>query len=153
VKILKAVLARPLRTGEMNMTGNAYNVVMAGYVKVDAATMDFDRLVKAVEEKGYQNLRGRDPRRARDGRPCACQGCRGPSRAQRPRLRGGVGLVAGLFAPPLLSAVAVGAAAGGMIGKFTKHRIETGIEKKVGEAVPAGWAGVITLVDAAEPQQ
>src|SRR4051794_11238595 len=37
------------------------------------------------------------------------------------KLGGGVGLVVGLFAPPLLAATAVGAAAGGVMGKFARH--------------------------------
>ena len=39
---------------------------------------------------------------------------------------GGVGLVVGLFAPPLLAATAVGAGVGAVAGKFAKHRIEAG---------------------------
>ena len=36
---------------------------------------------------------------------------------------GGAGLAVGLFAPPLLAPVAVGAVAGGVIGKFAGHRV------------------------------
>ena len=36
---------------------------------------------------------------------------------------GGVGLAVGLFAPPLLASVAVGAVAGGVIGEFAGHRV------------------------------
>jgi hypothetical protein len=42
------------------------------------------------------------------------------------------------------------AAPGGLIGEFTKHRIESGIEAKVGETIPVGWAGIITLVKASD---
>ena len=38
-------------------------------------------------------------------------------------LGGGVGLAVGLFAPPLLASVAVGAVAGGVIGEFAGHRV------------------------------
>ena len=37
------------------------------------------------------------------------------------------GLAVGLFAPPLLASVAVGAVAGGVIGKFAGHRVEQDI--------------------------
>ena len=40
---------------------------------------------------------------------------------------GGAGLAVGLFAPPLLAPVAVGAVAGGVIGKFAGHRVEQDI--------------------------
>ena len=60
---------------------------------------------------------------------------------------GGVGLVVGLFAPPLLAATAVGAAVGGLAGKFAKHRIESGIGDKLDDALPPGSAGVIAIYD------
>src|SRR6185436_19060391 len=60
---------------------------------------------------------------------------------------GGVGLVVGLFAPPLLAATAVGAAAGGLAGKFAKHRLESGIAEKMDAALPAGSGGVIAVYD------
>ena len=40
---------------------------------------------------------------------------------------GGAGLAVGLFALPLLASVAVGAVAGGVIGKFADHRVEQDI--------------------------
>ena len=40
---------------------------------------------------------------------------------------GGAGLAVGLFAPPLLASVAVGAVAGGVIGEFAGHRVERDI--------------------------
>jgi len=63
------------------------------------------------------------------------------------KLGGGVGLVVGLFAPPLLAATAVGAAAGGVLGKFAKHRLESGIGEKMDAALPPGSGGVIAVYD------
>jgi arylsulfatase len=60
---------------------------------------------------------------------------------------GGVGLVVGLFAPPLLAATAVGAAAGAVTGRFAKHRLESGIAEKMDDALPPGSGGVITVYD------
>jgi hypothetical protein len=51
---------------------------------------------------------------------------------------GGVGLAVGLFAPPLLASVAVGAVAGGLVGKFASHRLESEIHDKIGENLPPG---------------
>ncbi len=57
----------------------------------------------------------------------------------------GIGLPVDL---PAHHALAVGAGAflGGLIGKFNKHRIDSGIETKVGETIGKGTAGIITLV-------
>ena len=60
---------------------------------------------------------------------------------------GGVGLAVGLFAPPLLASVAVGAVAGGLIGKFVDHRVENEIHDKIGENLPPGSAGIIAVFD------
>ena len=60
---------------------------------------------------------------------------------------GGVGLAVGLFAPPLLASVAVGAVAGGLIGKFVDHRVENEIHDKIGENLPPGSAGIIAIFD------
>jgi arylsulfatase len=49
---------------------------------------------------------------------------------------GGVGLVVGLFAPPLLAAA--GAATGAVLGKFAKHRLQSGIAEKMDTALPPG---------------
>ena len=60
---------------------------------------------------------------------------------------GGVGLVVGLFAPPLLAATAVGVGAGALLAKFAKHRVESGIEKQLNEVLPAGAATLIAIYD------
>jgi arylsulfatase len=59
----------------------------------------------------------------------------------------GVGLVIGLFAPPLLAATVVGAAVGGLAGKFAKHRLQAGIGDKLDDALPPGSAGIIAIYE------
>ena len=59
----------------------------------------------------------------------------------------GVGLVVGLFAPPLLASVVVGGAAGAVVGRFADHQLKTGIRDKIGEALPPGSAGIIAFFD------
>jgi arylsulfatase len=61
---------------------------------------------------------------------------------------GGVGLVVGLFAPPLLAATAIGAGAGALVGKFAKHRLESGIAEKMDGASPDGAGGLIAVYEA-----
>ncbi len=60
---------------------------------------------------------------------------------------GGVGLVVGLFAPPLLASAVVGGAAGALVGKFARHRVESGLGEKLGAALPPGTAGLIAIYD------
>jgi uncharacterized membrane protein len=63
------------------------------------------------------------------------------------KVGGGVGVVVGLFSPPLLAATAVGAAAGAVLGTFTKKRVAHGIGQKMDEALPPGAAGIIAVYD------
>ena len=56
---------------------------------------------------------------------------------------GAVGLVVGLFAPPLLAATAVGAALGAGLGTFAHHRVADKLEEQVGATIPIGGAGLI----------
>ncbi len=59
----------------------------------------------------------------------------------------GVGLVLGLFAPPLLAATIVGGAVGGLAGKFARHRVQAGIGEKLDDALPPGSAGIIAIYE------
>ncbi len=132
------------------MSDKTYDVVIAGYATIDSAKKDFDTLAKLVEDTKIKTTEGVIlVEHNEDG---AVHVTDAADHHGRKGLEwgGGAGLVVGLFAPPLLASVVVGAAAGGLIGKFTKHRIDSGIEKNVGEAIPKGFAGIITLVDEAD---
>ena len=59
------------------------------------------------------------------------------------KMLGGVGLVVGLFAPPLLLATAIGAAVGGGLGEFAHSKVKSKIEKQAFETIPYGGAGLI----------
>ena len=64
------------------------------------------------------------------------------------KVGGGVGLVVGLFAPPLLAATAIGAAAGGVIGEGraqARHRRESA-RRWTTRCLP-GSSGVIAIYD------
>ena len=55
----------------------------------------------------------------------------------------GVGLVVGLFAPPLLAATAIGAALGAAGGAALHKKLGAGIGDKAGATIPIGGAGLI----------
>jgi uncharacterized membrane protein len=60
---------------------------------------------------------------------------------------GGVGLVVGLFSPPLLAATVAGGAAGGLAGRFARHKVDSGIEQGLGDKLAPGTAVIIAMVD------
>jgi arylsulfatase len=128
------------------MSDIEFDVVIAGYMIQDQAKHDFDQLVKLVASKELQvegvvlvskdaagevTLRETGDHLGRKGL----------------EIGAGVGLVVGLFAPPLLASIVVGGAAGGLIAKFAKHRVEKGLEEKMGGALEPGWAGIVAIYD------
>jgi uncharacterized membrane protein len=128
------------------MSEDQKDVLIAAYLFEDLAERDFDAVMKLAEDKaitvegvvlvqkdadGEVHVRETGDHLGRKGL----------------KIGGGAGLVVGLFAPPLLAATAVGAAAGGVVAKFAKHRVESGIEEKMDDALPPGSGGVIAIYD------
>jgi uncharacterized membrane protein len=123
-----------------------FDVIIAAYLAPDLAEKDFEVLVRLVAEKqltvegvalvsndaeGYVSVKETGDHLGRKGR----------------EIGGGVGLVVGLLAPPLLAWMTVGGAAGGLIGNFARHRVESGLEHMMRGALPPGSAGVIAIYD------
>ena len=122
------------------------NVFVGGYPGIDAAINDFDALVKAVEDKKVEIEGAILITHAEDGAVNVQQTADHRGR-KGVEWGGGVGFLVGLAAPPLLAATAVGAAAGGLIGRFVDHRVETQMHDKIGENLPPGTAGIIALFE------
>ncbi|MBV9335775.1 MAG: sulfatase-like hydrolase/transferase, partial [Solirubrobacterales bacterium] len=122
------------------------DVLVAGYQDIEVATRDFDALAALVKagsveidgvilvthaSDGSVSVRNTGDHLGRKGAGWG----------------GGVGVAVGLFAPPLLASVAVGAAAGGVVGKFVEHRLKDELHEKIGENLPPGSAGIIAVYD------
>jgi arylsulfatase len=131
-----------------NVSDDTLDVLIAVYLIPDLAKQDFDAFVGLVEDKTVTT----------DGVVLVSKDADGEVRVEETgdhagrkgaKVGGGVGLVVGLLAPPLLAATAVGAAAGGLVGKFAKKRVASGIGEKMDEALPPGSAGVIAVYDRA----
>jgi arylsulfatase len=134
-------LATALPTeGDRTMADAPTDVLVAGYQTVDEATRDFDGLVALVKEKKVAVEGAILVTHSTDGSVNVQQtgdhlGRKGAGWG------GGVGLAVGLAAPPLLASVAVGAAAGGVIGRFvttgSRTRFTTGSARTCRPARPA----------------
>jgi arylsulfatase len=128
------------------MADTPTDVLVGGYQDIEAATRDFDGLVELVEQKQVKVEGLILITHAEDGTVTVQQtadhlGRKGLSWGA------GVGFAVGLAAPPLLAATAVGAVAGGVMGRFVDHRVETGMHDKIGENLPPGTAGIIVVFD------
>lgn len=131
------------------MSDTQFDVVIAAYLIPDLAHKDFDALVKLVEDKQLEV----------EGIVIVSVDSDGTATVQETgdhlgrkgvAIGGGVGLVVGLFSPPLLAATVVGGALGGVAARFAKHKIESGLEEKMGAALPPGSAGVVAIYDRTE---
>ncbi len=120
-------------------------VLVAGYQDLEVAQRDFDALVAQVRGKQFA-LKGA-VLVAKDEAGNATIVDTGNHRGRKGAGWGaGVGLAVGLFAPPLLASVAVGATAGALAGAFTDHRLKSGLQDKIGQALAAGTGVVIVVL-------
>jgi uncharacterized membrane protein len=122
------------------------DVLIAAYLFEDLARKDFDAILKLAEGKAITIEGVVLVQKDADGEVHVTEtgdhlGRKGA------KVGGGVGLAVGLFAPPLLAATAVGAAAGAVTGRFAKHRLDSGIGEKMDDALPPGSGGVIAVYD------
>lgn len=122
------------------------DVLIAVYLIPDLARQDFDSYVKLVEEGTVST----------EGIAVVTKDANGEIEVletgddlgrKGAKAGGGVGLVLGLFAPPLLAATVVGAAVGGLAGRFARKRVQAGIGEKMDDALPPGSAGIIAIYD------
>jgi arylsulfatase A-like enzyme/uncharacterized membrane protein len=121
------------------------DVLVAIYQDLDAATTDFDGLMKVVANKQAEIEGAILVTHDEQGEVTVVQ--HGDNLGRKGLGWGaGVGLVVGLFAPPLLGSIVLGGAVGGLLGKFTKKKVEAGLEN-LGEKLPPGTAGVIVVCD------
>jgi len=128
---------------------DSFDVIMAAYTAADSAQHDFDALVELVQGKTVKSEGVILVEHAADGRVRVTQtgdhlGRKGLGWG------GGVGLVVGLFSPPLLASIVVGGAAGALVGKFARHKMDSGIGEGLGDKLAPGTAVVIAVVDAAD---
>jgi uncharacterized membrane protein len=128
------------------MSDTDFDVVIAAYLIPDLAQQDFDALVGLVTDKqltveGVALVTNDASGNVTIDETGDHLGRKGMA------LGGGVGLVVGLFAPPLLASVVVGGAAGALVGKFARHRVESGLTEKMGAALPPGSAGIVAIYD------
>jgi len=131
------------------MSDTEFDVVIAAYLIPDLAQKEFDALVKLVEDKQL-DVEGVVLVTVDADGTAAVKETGDHLGRKGLEIGGGVGLAVGLFAPPLLAATVVGGAVGGVLGKFARHRVESGLEEKMGAALPPGSAGIVAIYDRAK---
>jgi arylsulfatase len=119
------------------MSEKATDVMIAGYLTKEPALLDYEAVMSAGAKI--------------EGAVCVSRDLEGNTAIEQTdhmarggaKALGGVGLVVGLFAPPLLASAAIGAAVGGALGKVASSKVKSKIEEQAAETIPWGGAGVI----------
>ena len=122
-------------------------LIVAGYPDVDVAEAEFRALAAKVEAKELSSQGMILVGKGTDGEPRLMDtgnhlGRRGAGWG------GGAGVLVGMFAPPMLGAVAVGAAAGAVVGHFAGNKLTAAVQEQVGAALKAGTAVIIGVFPA-----
>jgi arylsulfatase len=121
-------------------------VIVAAYMAREPAQNDFDQLTQLVKDKQIKSdgmiLVEKD-----QGGELVVSETGDHLGRKGMEWGGGVGLLVGLFAPPVLASIAVGAAAGAVIGKFAKNKIVGGIEGGLGQNLKPGQAAILAIVE------
>ena len=128
------------------MSDAPLDLYIAGYDDPAAAKADFDALKKA-QRQGIVFIDGAIlVSRDADGKMHVTEsGDHDVFKGATVGVAGG--FVLGLFAPPLLGAMVVGGAIGGLIGKLSKHREEKAIGKDAEDVIAPGKSGVVAAFE------
>ena len=123
-----------------------FDLILAPYPVAEEAQGDFDDLVALVEDdtvhsEGVILVELTSDGQAKVTHAADHMGRKGLSWG------GGVGVLVGLFSPPMLASVVVGGAVGGLVGKFTKNKVDSGLEEAMADKLPPGGAMIIAIVD------
>lgn len=119
-------------------------VLVAAYGNLDSARADFGDLERRLQH-GLE-LRGAAlVTKNADGHPEVVEAANRHGRVGA-GMGAGVGLLFGLFAPPLGLAVLVGATVGGLVASFAEHELRSGLRQEIGEALEAGTAVIVSVV-------
>ena len=125
------------------MTSPNYILYVAGYEDPTAASEDFEA-IKALGDVAV--VASVVLQRDADGKVTAKEHGAGPVGGGA-ILGGGLGLVVGLFAPPLLLTTVVGAGIGAGLGKLLKRHEEKSIGLDAEEWLPVNCSAIVAVID------
>jgi len=119
-------------------------VLIAAYPTLESAQTDFDEVERRIKH-GLEMRAAALVNKDEAGQPHVLEATNHHGRFAV-GVGAGLGVLFGLFAPPLGLAMVVGAAAGGALAAFTEHELRVKLQHEVGEALEAGTAVILTVV-------
>jgi arylsulfatase A-like enzyme/uncharacterized membrane protein len=121
-------------------------VIMAAYLANEPAKKNFDALVQLAKTKRIKTDGMILVEKDKDGKVTVSETADHLAR-KGAGFVGGVGVLIGLAAPPLLASAVIGAAAGSLLGKLAKHKVESGLETGLGEKLKPGMSTILAIVE------
>jgi uncharacterized membrane protein len=119
-------------------------VLVAAYTDLDRARADFEELGKRIKH-GMELRAAALVIKDTDGQPRVVE-----AHNRHGRVAAGIGaslgLLFGLFIPPIGLSVLVGGAAAGLVASVAEHELRTGLRHEIGNALEAGTGVVIAVV-------
>ena len=125
--------------------GDNLVLYVASYADATSAEADFESL-KSAEGDEFKIEGAVVMSRDADGKVDVLEHGDGTT-ATGAWIGGGIGLVVGLFAPPLLISTAIGAGIGALLGHMTKKHEEKELGVDVDEYLPPNSSAVVVVVD------
>jgi len=127
------------------MSGDNLVLYVGTYSDASAAQQDFEAL-KAAEGDDLEVVGAVVMSRDADGKVDVLES--GDEHVSRGAwIGGGIGLVVGLFAPPLLASTAIGAGIGAVLGHFSKKHEEKELGVELDEYFPPNSSAVVVVID------
>jgi len=127
------------------MTGDNLTLYVASYSDASSAKEDFEAL-KAADGDDLEIVGAVVMSRDADGKVDVLE-VGDQNVNEGAWIGGGLGLLVGLFAPPLLASTAIGAGLGALLGHFTKKHEEKELGVELDEYFPANSSAVVVIID------
>ncbi|MBU3750996.1 MAG: DUF1269 domain-containing protein [Mycobacterium sp.] len=119
-------------------------VLIAAYRDLETARTDFDEVERRLKH-GLEMRAAALVSKSAGGEPEVLEAANHHGRVGA-GVGAGLGVIFGLFAPPLALSVLVGAAAGGLLAGFAEHELRERLQREVGAALQAGTAVILAVV-------
>jgi uncharacterized membrane protein len=128
---------------ELSQANGDQLILLAAYADMETAKVDFDEINTRIK-KGLDVRAVAMVSKDENGQPMVAEAYNRHGRIAA-GFGLGIGTLLGLFVPPLLLSMMVGAAVGAAAVSFAEHEMRLGLRKEIGAALEEGTAVIVSL--------